>query len=53
MTEGDLISHKSSFVTPLAVKYRGVNVHEIPPNGQVSLLVLYDPNTTTNVFVNL
>jgi len=30
----DLAGHRSDWVTPLAVAYRDVAVHEIPPNGQ-------------------
>jgi gamma-glutamyltranspeptidase/glutathione hydrolase len=30
----DLAGHQSEWVTPLAVVYRDVRVHEIPPNGQ-------------------
>jgi gamma-glutamyltranspeptidase/glutathione hydrolase len=30
----DLAGHSSEWVSPIAVKYRGVQLHEIPPNGQ-------------------
>ena len=30
----DLVLHSSEWVTPIAVKYRDVYLHEIPPNGQ-------------------
>ena len=30
----DLAEHRAEWVTPLAVAYRDVQVHEIPPNGQ-------------------
>ncbi len=30
----DLAEHSSEWVAPMAVKYRDVNLHEIPPNGQ-------------------
>jgi len=30
----DFASHAADWVTPLALAYRGVSVHEIPPNGQ-------------------
>jgi gamma-glutamyltranspeptidase / glutathione hydrolase len=31
---GDFERHTSDWVTPIAVDYRGMRVHEIPPNGQ-------------------
>ncbi|MFO0874404.1 MAG: gamma-glutamyltransferase, partial [Phycisphaerales bacterium] len=34
MTEEDLGSHKAEWVEPLSIDYRGVTLHEIPPNGQ-------------------
>jgi len=34
MRPEDLAEHNSEWVTPLAVKYRDVYLHEIPPNGQ-------------------
>ncbi|ETP50869.1 gamma-glutamyltransferase [Phytophthora nicotianae P10297] len=34
MTLEDLKNHKSTFVTPISTKFQGVDVHEIPPNGQ-------------------
>jgi gamma-glutamyltranspeptidase/glutathione hydrolase len=34
MTLEDLAAHHSQWVRPLATEYRGVHLHEIPPNGQ-------------------
>ncbi len=34
MTEDDLAAHEAEWVTPMAQAYRGVHLHEIPPNGQ-------------------
>ncbi|MHA1303804.1 MAG: gamma-glutamyltransferase [Candidatus Heimdallarchaeaceae archaeon] len=34
MTLDDLRNHNSSFDDPISVKYRGVDIFEIPPNGQ-------------------
>jgi len=34
MTLDDLSSHTADWVQPLSVDYRGVTLHEIPPNGQ-------------------
>jgi gamma-glutamyltranspeptidase/glutathione hydrolase len=38
----DLSSHRAEWTRPLAVRYRGVDVHELPPNGQgiVALMAL-------------
>ena len=33
-SEADFASHACDWVTPLAQDYRGITVHEIPPNGQ-------------------
>jgi gamma-glutamyltranspeptidase/glutathione hydrolase len=42
MSPGDLARHSSEWVAPMAVKYRNVCLHEIPPNGQglAALIVL-------------
>jgi gamma-glutamyltranspeptidase/glutathione hydrolase len=42
MTVADLASHKSDWVKPLEMNYRGYTLHEIPPNGQgiVALIAL-------------
>ncbi|MFX1239077.1 MAG: gamma-glutamyltransferase family protein, partial [Promethearchaeota archaeon] len=34
MTIDDLKNHKPEWVVPLEIEYKGVNLHEIPPNGQ-------------------
>ncbi len=34
MTEDDLATHRNDWVDPIAVEYRGYELHEIPPNGQ-------------------
>lgn len=34
LTRADLDSHRSDWVEPLSADYRGVRLHEIPPNGQ-------------------
>ncbi|MFO7709821.1 MAG: gamma-glutamyltransferase family protein [Desulfobacterales bacterium] len=34
MSLADLDAHRSDWVEPLSVAYRGVRLHEIPPNGQ-------------------
>lgn len=34
MTLEDLKAHTSTFVTPIKTTFRGIDVHEIPPNGQ-------------------
>jgi gamma-glutamyltranspeptidase/glutathione hydrolase len=42
MRASDLAAHKSDWVTPLQIDYRGYTLHEIPPNGQgiVALIAL-------------
>jgi gamma-glutamyltranspeptidase / glutathione hydrolase len=42
MRATDLAAHKSDWVEPLAMSYRGYTLHEIPPNGQgiVALMAL-------------
>ena len=34
MTLEDLKNHNSTFDAPISVNYRGVDIYEIPPNGQ-------------------
>jgi len=34
MTAQDLAEHKADWVDPVSANYRGVTLHEIPPNGQ-------------------
>jgi gamma-glutamyltranspeptidase / glutathione hydrolase len=34
MTVEDLAAHQADWVEPMAMSYRGVQLHEIPPNGQ-------------------
>ncbi len=34
MTREDLASHRGTWVDPVAVRYRSLEVHELPPNGQ-------------------
>ncbi len=34
MTEDDLASHRPDWCSPLSQTYRGLSVHELPPNGQ-------------------
>lgn len=42
MTARDLADHRSDWVNPIAVKFAGTRVHELPPNGQglASLIAL-------------
>ena len=42
MRASDLAAHKSDWVEPLTMDYRGYTLHEIPPNGQgiVALIAL-------------
>lgn len=34
LTREDLAAHRADWVVPLGVDYRGVTLHELPPNGQ-------------------
>lgn len=34
LTKADLENHRADWVTPIAKKYRDIELHEIPPNGQ-------------------
>ena len=42
MRVADLAAHKSDWIEPLKMEYRGYALHEIPPNGQgiVALMAL-------------
>ncbi len=42
MTAADMAAHKSDWVKPLEMGYRGYTLHEIPPNGQgiIALMAL-------------
>src|SRR5690348_10987737 len=42
MRASDLAAHRSDWVEPLAINYRGYTLHELPPNGQgiVALMAL-------------
>ena len=54
----DLQAHRSDWITPLAVKYRGYDVFELPPSGQgiaalQMLKMLEDDNLTAMGFMNV
>ena len=56
MTEADLAAHVSTWEAPISVNYRGLSVHECPPNGQglAALLALnilegFDLNSLTSL----
>lgn len=34
MSLEDLLSHKSTFDDPIHINYKGINIWEMPPNGQ-------------------
>jgi len=42
LSEEDLAAHAASWVEPISIDYRGITVHELPPNGQglASLIAL-------------
>ncbi|MBN2154604.1 MAG: gamma-glutamyltransferase [Candidatus Lokiarchaeota archaeon] len=40
MTQEDLKNHSSKFVDPISTTYRGLEVHQIPPNGQGLTLLI-------------
>ncbi len=54
----DLQAHRSDWITPVAVKYRGYDVFELPPSGQgiaalQMLKMLEDDNLTAMGFMNV
>ena len=54
----DLQAHRSDWITPLAVKYRGYDVFELPPSGQgiaalQMLKMLEDDNLAAMGFMNV
>lgn len=40
MTLDDLANHRAQWITPISQQYRGVTLHEIPPNGQGLLALI-------------
>ena len=63
MTVADMAAHRADWVTPIRQPYRGVELHEIPPNGQglaaqIALGVLAhrdvpDPDTGAGIHVQI
>lgn len=51
MTFDDLANHKSQWVDPISVNYRGYDIYEIPPNGQ-GLAALIALGILNNVDLN-
>ena len=52
LTAGDMENHSNLWVDPIAVNYRGVDVYELPPNGQglaalQALAILSQQHTST------
>ena len=65
MTRLDLENHTVTWVNPIKIGYKGVELHEIPPNGQglAALIMLgilkqfdissYDPDSTESIHLQL
>ena len=65
LSAGDLETHRSEWVRPLSIKYRGIELHELPPNGQglaalIALGILerfdvsqYDPDSPDSIHLQL
>jgi gamma-glutamyltranspeptidase/glutathione hydrolase len=65
MTREDLEKHTATWVKPIKIEYKGVELHEIPPNGQglAALIMLgilkqfdissYDPDSTESIHLQL
>lgn len=65
MTKADLKNHEANWVEPLEMEYKGVKLHEIPPNGQgiAALIMLgilknfdissYEPDSPETIYLQL
>ena len=51
MTIEDLKNHKTIFVDPISINYKGINIYEIPPNGQ-GIATLISLNILKNIDQN-